>query len=144
VFAQLLTRLGATLDAAGIPYMVIGGQAVLIHGEPRLTRDIDVTVGVGLGATDMVVAAMDAIGMTMLPEDPVAFARQTMVLPAVDPASGIRVDVILSFTEFESNAIARATTVSMGDGSVRVATAEDLVVLKVIAGRPRDLGMCDR
>ncbi len=28
--------------------MLIGGQAVLLHGEPRLTQDIDVTLGVGL------------------------------------------------------------------------------------------------
>ena len=28
--------------------MVIGGQAVLLYGEPRLTRDIDITLGVGV------------------------------------------------------------------------------------------------
>jgi hypothetical protein len=28
--------------------MVIGGQAVLLYGEPRLTRDIDVTLGIGV------------------------------------------------------------------------------------------------
>ena len=26
--------------------MLIGGQAVLLYGEPRLTRDIDITLGV--------------------------------------------------------------------------------------------------
>lgn len=34
------------MDEAGVPYMVIGGQAVLIYGEPRLTKDIDITLGV--------------------------------------------------------------------------------------------------
>jgi len=28
--------------------MVIGGQAVLLYGEPRLTRDIDITLGIGV------------------------------------------------------------------------------------------------
>jgi hypothetical protein len=46
MFTQLLERIAHGLDERQIPYMVIGGQAVLIYGEPRLTRDIDITVGV--------------------------------------------------------------------------------------------------
>jgi hypothetical protein len=139
VFAELLTRLGAALDRHALPYMVIGGQAVLVHGEPRLTRDIDITVGVGVEGIDRVLAMVADLGLTLLPEDPHAFAVQTMVVPAVDVGSGIRVDLILSFTPYEAEAIRRAQDVPIGSGSVRVATAEDLVVLKVFAGRPRDL-----
>jgi hypothetical protein len=40
MFQTLLVKLARTLDGAGLPYMVIGGQAVLRHGEPRLTRDL--------------------------------------------------------------------------------------------------------
>ncbi|TKS61287.1 MAG: hypothetical protein EWM72_00774 [Nitrospira sp.] len=46
MFLQLLERLATALDLAKIPYMIIGGQAVLLYGEPRLTRDIDVTLGI--------------------------------------------------------------------------------------------------
>ena len=42
---NLLTRLAHALDEKKIPYMIIGGQAMLLYGEPRLTRDVDVTVG---------------------------------------------------------------------------------------------------
>lgn len=41
MFKELLARLADLLDQKGIPYMIIGGQAVLLYGEPRLTRDID-------------------------------------------------------------------------------------------------------
>jgi hypothetical protein len=41
MFEELLARLGSALDKHSIPYMIIGGQAVLLYGEPRLTRDID-------------------------------------------------------------------------------------------------------
>jgi len=44
---SLLRKISVGLEKRGIPYMVIGGQAVLIHGEPRLTRDIDITLGAG-------------------------------------------------------------------------------------------------
>ena len=40
-FDGLIARIAAALGKARIPYMVIGGQAVLLHGEPRLTRDLD-------------------------------------------------------------------------------------------------------
>jgi hypothetical protein len=44
----LLERIGRSLRATGIPYMIIGGQAVLLYDEPRLTKDIDITLGAGL------------------------------------------------------------------------------------------------
>lgn len=42
MFEQLLAKIGVALHNEGIPYMVIGGQAVLPSGEPRLTKDIEV------------------------------------------------------------------------------------------------------
>jgi len=47
VFKELITKIGDALNSKSIPYMIIGGQAVLIYGEPRLTRDIDITLGIG-------------------------------------------------------------------------------------------------
>ena len=44
LFAPLLERLATAITAAGVRYMVIGGQAVLQHGQPRLTEDIDITI----------------------------------------------------------------------------------------------------
>ena len=45
-FEALLARMANALQGRGLSFMVIGGQAVLVHGEPRLTQDIDVTLGV--------------------------------------------------------------------------------------------------
>lgn len=138
MFAELLARLARGLDGAKLPYMIIGGQAVLLHGEPRLTRDVDVTIGAGLERLDDLLAAARGLGLRQL-VDPSEFTRKTLVLPCEDPATGLRVDFILSFTPYEHAAIARAQRVSVGGAEVRFATAEDLVVHKILAGRPRDL-----
>ena len=138
MFADLLARLGRALDASGLPYMVIGGQAVLLHGEPRLTRDVDITLGAGLERVGDVVALLGVAGLRAL-VDPAVFTAQTLVLPCQDESSGLRVDFIFSFTPYEQEAIARAVPVTLGGSTVRFATAEDLVVHKVLAGRPRDL-----
>ncbi len=44
--SNLLLRVARALDAAGQPFVVIGGQAVIRHGHVRFTRDVDVTVPV--------------------------------------------------------------------------------------------------
>jgi len=38
MFGDLLEKLARTFAAYAIPFMIIGGQAVLLYGEPRLTR----------------------------------------------------------------------------------------------------------
>lgn len=138
MLSEVLERAARALLAARIPYMVIGGQAVLVHGEPRLTRDIDITLGVSLDRLADVVAAAGAAGLKPL-VDPESFARETMVLPCADAASGVRVDLVLSESPWERRAIERALTVRIGATDVRFVTPEDLIVHKIVAGRPRDL-----
>ena len=46
MFEKLIRRVAQRLDDDKIPYMVIGGQAVLVYGRPRPTRDIDTTLGI--------------------------------------------------------------------------------------------------
>ena len=139
MFEEILARLAAALGRHDIPFMVIGGQAVLLYGEPRLTRDIDVTLGVGTDRLDSVLALLGEIPLRSLPPDLKAFVDRTMVLPALHEASGVRVDLVFSFTPFERGAIARARTIPLGGQQVRFASPEDVIILKIFAGRPRDL-----
>jgi len=138
MFERLLERIAKSLKNAGIPYMVIGGQAVLLYGEPRLTKDIDVTLGADLTRLQDVLSAVRDMKLTPL-VDPETFTHETMVLPCSDPETGIRVDMILSFSPFEQLAISRARIVHIGETDVRFASLEDLLVHKLIAGRARDL-----
>jgi len=138
MFEQLLQRISVALDEAGIPYMIIGGQALLLYGEPRLTKDIDVTLGATVEKLEGVTALAKRNELIPL-VDPETFTRKTMVLPCQDQQTGIRVDFIFSFSPYERQALQRARKVKMGDVHVKFASPEDLVVHKVIAGRPRDL-----
>lgn len=138
MFEAILARLGRELDAADLPYMVIGGQAVLLYGEPRLTDDIDITLGATLDRLPDVLKLTTSMGLEPL-VDPDEFTRQTMVLPCRDTATDLRVDLIFSFSPYERQALERARPIKMGDTQVRFASLEDVIVHKVIAGRPRDL-----
>ncbi len=139
MFQSLLKRLARGLSRARIPYMVIGGQAVLLYGEPRLTRDIDVTLGLGVGEVDRVVTVTERLGLKTIIRNYRAFVNKTMVLPVIEPRTSIRVDFIFSFTEYERQAISRSRRVRLGNTGVRFASLEDLIIHKVMAGRPRDI-----
>ncbi len=139
MFTNLLTRLARALDAASVPYMVIGGQAVLLYGEPRLTRDIDITMGITPDDLEKALQVAQEVDLRLLVEQPLNFVRQNWVLPAIDAKSGLRVDFIFSWTPYEAQAIERAREVEIDNYPVRFATPEDVILHKLLAGRPRDL-----
>jgi predicted nucleotidyltransferase len=138
-FGVLIARLAQALTSREIPFMLIGGQAVLLHGQPRLTQDVDITLGASPARLGDAVAACEAANLRPLPTDPAAFVEQTFVLPALDRDTGIRVDLIFSTTPYEAEAIRRAVLVEIEGVRVPFASAEDLILHKLFAGRPRDL-----
>jgi uncharacterized nucleotidyltransferase DUF6036 len=125
------------LEALHVDYAIVGGIANAIWGEPRATIDVDVTVSVSESTLATVIRA---IGDQLRPAvpNPLTFVQQTRVLP-LDTADGIRVDVIFALVPFEMDAIRRAQDVSIAGRTVRVVTAEDLVLMKIISERPRDI-----
>ncbi len=139
MFEQLLADLARALDEAAIPYMVIGGQAVLLYGEPRLTRDVDVTLGLGPDGLDAVLRLAERLGLTPLVEEVPSFVAETMVLPCGSRDTELRVDFIFSDSEYEREALRRVHRAPLGDTDVRFASREDLLIHKIVAGRPRDI-----
>jgi len=139
MFEQLLEAIARGLERLGIPYMLIGGQAVLLYGEPRLTRDVDVTLGVGPERLRELLEWIRGSGWQVLVEPAAEFVGRTMVLPCLEPASGIRMDFIFSFSAYEQQALRRVRRVPVGGAQVCFASLEDLIIHKVLAGRPRDV-----
>lgn len=138
-FAALLGRIARAFTHASVPFVVIGGQAVLVHGEPRLTQDIDLVVAASPDRLGDVLAVCSAADLSPLPSDVKAFVSDTFVLPAEDRTSGIRIDIVFSATPYETLAIGRAEMIDVGGTLVPFVSAEDLVLHKLFAGRPRDL-----
>lgn len=139
MFAEHLAKLARALDRHHIPYMLIGGQAVLVHGSARLTEDMDLTLAAGPERLPDLLKLIAELGWRPLPSDPREFVEQTLVLPCSDKVSGIKADFIFGLSAYEHEAIARSIGRDIRGATVRFASAEDLVIHKMIAGRPRDL-----
>ena len=136
---KLLESIAKALEAHKIQYMIIGGQAVLLYGEPRLTKDIDITLGVGPESLEELKSIVKNLGLKILVKDVDNFVNQTFVLPALDEESGFRVDFIFSLSLYEREAMQRVKFVKIGEAEIRFASLEDLIIHKIIAGRPRDI-----
>lgn len=126
MFERLLKKIALQLKKGSVPYMVIGGQAVLLYGEPRLTRDIDITLGVEVDELSKIKVIVRVLGFKILVKNDKEFVKRNMVLPTLDGKNG-------------RQAIERGRDIKLGRTLVRFASLEDVVIHKVIAGRPRDL-----
>lgn len=137
--SRLVSRLALTLTEHGIPYMLIGGQAVLLYGEPRLTKDVDVTLGIPPSDLERLLRVVASLKLKILVDNVEDFVRQTAVLPCHDSETGLRVDFVFSWSAYERAALERVRIVEVRGTPVSYASPEDVVVHKMIAGRPRDL-----
>jgi len=122
-----------------VPGLVIGGLAVALLGRPRVTRDVDALVLLAEERWPAFLDAGRAFGFVPRQPDALAFAREARVLLVRHQPTGIDVDVALGCLPFEEEAVARARVVQVAGVSVPLPTPEDLIIMKAVAHRERDL-----
>lgn len=134
---ELLRALSAVLDRWGRWYL-FGAQAVVAYGLPRFSADVDVTLALAPDAPERFVRDMEAGGFTLRVDDR-EFVRQTRVLPFVHAATGMPLDVVLAGSGLEDEFLGRAKTTDIGGVDVPLIDVADLVIAKILAGRPKDI-----
>jgi hypothetical protein len=134
-----LAALATALGAIGAPWMIIGGLAVISRGVRRMTTDIDAAVRGDAVRVDQLLEAFARSGIEPRIDDAATFARRNLVLLLRHRATGVDLDVSLSWTAFEHDALASATSSRFGTVRVPMATPEALIVFKSLAARPQDI-----
>jgi hypothetical protein len=142
----------ATLARSGASYLVVGGVAVVLHGHPRFTADLDLAVRLDRENVMRVLGALQQLDYR--PRAPVAasdlaepsrreewerekgmtvFSLWSPRFPATE------VDIFVREPFDFDLAVSRAFHADLGDVTVSVASLADLILMKRAAGRPRDL-----
>lgn len=133
----LLDRVSATLASRGIDHAIIGAAALAAHGIARATFDLDLLATDAACLDERVWEDLRSTGVT------VEIRRGD----ASDPLGGVvrivakeetPVDLILGKSPWQRALISRATILRIGDSTLRVARAADLILLKLYAGGPQD------
>jgi len=132
-----IAEVASILEELSVSYMLIGGLAVAAWGEARATLDVDVSVWAEPADFAPTVRALCA-RLKALPADPLRFAGETRVLPMLS-SLGIRLDLVFATLPAERDLIARSCAKQLGGRSVNVAAIEDLIWMKLISERPKDL-----
>lgn len=138
-FVDALTALADWLEAEQVPHATIGGVAVSLIAQPRATQDIDAVIWLEEDRWNPLLESSNKYGFEPRISDALAFAKRARVLLLRHKASGISIDLSCGALEFEREAVERATNISIGTLRLRVTTPEDLIIMKAVAHRPRDV-----
>jgi hypothetical protein len=134
-----LAALQRALSELGAPWMVIGGIAVIAHGVQRMTTDIDAVIRGDAVAVHAAIKALRRHQIAPRIADAEAFAATNLVLLMRHRPTEVDLDLSLGWTAFEHEALAARAATRFGKVSAPMASVDDLVVFKAIAGRPRDI-----
>ena len=134
-----LSALSAALGATGISWMIIGGIAVIARGVRRMTTDIDAVVRGDAISIETLVTTLAEHGIVPRIDRAIEFAEVNLVLLLRHESSRVDLDVSFAWTNFELEAIAACERTFYGKVIAPMARAEDLVILKAMAARPKDI-----
>ena len=142
----------AALDDAGVRFVVVGGVAVVLHGHPRMTADLDLVIDLAAEPASRAITALQLLGLQpRLPVDPLSFAdadvrmrwvseRNLVVFTMIDPREPLlEVDLFAEPPVPFEQLWEHAVSMPLGGRPVRVASIADLITMKRAAGRPQDL-----
>lgn len=141
----ILLNIVDCLTELNIEYAVMGGLAVRAHAIPRPTNDVDITIALPRERLPNWFEHLENRGITV-PEayrsgwvDSVAGMPIIKLKTYLDTKQSVDIDVFLSESEFQSSILARKVQVEVEGRPIWLISAEDLILLKLIASRPRDL-----
>lgn len=138
---EILVLVGQLLNKEGVPWALIGDAAMPLRGRIRSTRDLDVL----LRAPDMA-GIIDRLRESGFAHHPRADRHRLEMVdvyrfwyPISEEASlGLDVQVPRESNGLLEHVLLHATCVTLSGVGVRTATAEDLILLKLLAFRPID------
>ena len=130
---EALRKAVTFLESHGHRYALVGGIALSQWGVVRATYDVDIKVLV----PDMDYSAIRAALRAAFPQRAREHLPQESLVIAVE-IEGVTVDFLLALPGYEELIIQRAVQRDLGGWTVWICSAEDLIIQKVVAGRPRD------
>jgi len=140
------------LNDGGVRYVVVGGLAVVLHGYPRMTVDVDLVVDLDEDQATKAIDVLVATGLhARIPVNPRDFANRSVregwmrqrgmqVFSMFDPLNPMRaVDLFVSYPVPFEDLWSRSEAFDLRGIKVRVASISDLITMKRLAGRVQDL-----
>lgn len=146
-FLSLLESLADT----GLEFVIVGGVAARLYGSSRVTHDIDVVPRIETETWAQAIDALWRAGARPRIPEPLERVRDATIvsrwvvekgmlaLTLRSPDGAIEVDLLVGKSAQFAELDRRATRVELDRRIYRVAHIDDLIEMKLEAGRPQDL-----
>lgn len=133
---QALLDLFSAFSNQGV---IIGGIAASLLGSPRFTADLDAVILASADDIPRLLKEAALRGLESRITDSEGFARKNRVLLLRHTTSGTDIDLSLGILPFEIEMVKRSWVFDSGNILIRLPTPEDLIIMKAVAHRPKDL-----
>lgn len=131
---RLLAAVAKILNDLDIPYMVTGGMAVFVWGQPRFTADIDIVIELQEKNIPALAKALQSIEEAgYIDEEAVRNAlRNKGEFNFVSPSTGLKVDFwVLGRDPFDKTRLTRRVAKEIINQTVYFIAPEDLILTKL-------------
>lgn len=125
------------LEDRGTRFLVIGGLAVMVVGEPRTTADADAVVFASQAEVEDLIRRAAEAGFDV--REDVERARLATTGTIRLRRGRFQLDLITASLPFEEAAFRRASMHELFGVRLPFPSAEDLILFKVLAGRDKDM-----
>ena len=125
------------LYATKVDFLVIGGMAISVWGNIRLTEDLDLIIFVPRTGITPLLGNAKKMGFSFDEEKTLKNAKNIGVFKIF--YGNYHLDFLIASTKLESESLKRKINVEIYGKAAFVPSKEDLLLLKVIPGRPKDI-----
>lgn len=136
---EVIRDVSELLDEMSIPHMFIGGIAVCMYSTPRMTKDVDAVILLDDSQWKNFLDKAQTKGIVPRKNWTLEFTRQSNVFLLTHTKSNIDIDISVGALPFEEQAIEKSITLSIQNISFKLVSVQNLITMKAIAHRPKDL-----
>jgi hypothetical protein len=138
-FLEPLEAVQKLLQICNNQGVVIGGIASSLIGKARFTADVDVMILLKNDDIQKVLDYCESIGLISRIANAVEFAQKNRMILLQQIGSGINIDVSMGMLPFEYEVVDRKMNKNIGSLSIQLPSPEDLIIMKAVAHRVRDM-----
>lgn len=142
-FRELLAELGQMLDEAEVPWMLVGGLAIGAWTEARATKDTDFALELPSDPS-LLESHLSELGFSFQAGELAALRKGGVVRITKPGTPTLITDLLCAGTEFEREALSRRRRLDVLRVPMWIASPDDLLIYKLVAGRPHDMADIDR
>lgn len=143
IILNAIKKTTSTITSLKLEYCIFGGLAMQFYKRIRATKDIDLMVLIDKIDIDGFISQMGKSGLKIEGEGKIIkignFDLIRFIYTDSEISLDVFIDIVLVKTDFQRQILSRKNSFDFFGINLNVASCEDLILLKILSGRPIDI-----